>query len=223
MNQEQKKLLSKYRSSILIELILLSGWLIYFVSFVFNYQEAIFYVDKNAPYIVQLVFLMTYFLDGILIAIFVSFLLVTLHIFLIVFLLLKRSRRTKSDAVILTFTIGSFLFFSICLVLNLLWPVFVLVLIFSMTSVYITYVLSKQFYGKELFTTEPEGIVESAGPFVSEEEVHTYFISFCRYWEPYYNEQGFELFQVVRKESSEKYYLDITISRFEADEETMTS
>ncbi|WP_034860083.1 hypothetical protein [Enterococcus caccae] len=212
--KKKKKYYQKYRNYYFCEFILLIGWITNFMFFSKFYEEAIFYVDKNARFMIQLLFIVTYYFDELLKYLFVVFLLMTLNLFLLMTFYIKNRRETNSQRE-MNVSILVFLLIiainGIALLTTIIWPLFLLLFIAALTIVYIIYVITKYLYEeKEEFYEENE-LVKSEGPFPTKEAAEKYAEEFLAHWTDYFSKNGYTLTEFTKYDEKNEWHVEIIV------------
>ncbi|MBO0475381.1 hypothetical protein IGL98_003269 [Enterococcus sp. DIV0840] len=186
------------------------AWSAYFLLFSNFYKEAAFYTDKNANIILQVLFLTTYHLDEILLYLALAFVLLTIHQLIVLYFFIKEQKnldvKNKNQLII----VGYLLLLVSCvigLLYNLLWPLFLLVVIFSGTAVYTIHAITKYLYEDDQNMYLHNENIKMEGPFATEEEVQNFINEFNKYWESYFYKKGFEIHSKVELDDSNGYFV----------------
>lgn len=193
------------------------AWSLYFLFFNSFYKEAVFYVDKKAGIVIQLLFLTTYYLDVILVYIALAFVLLTIHQLIIVYFFINEQKKlttNKKVQPIIWLLIFLLIICSIILMANFIWPLFLLTLIFSSTVVYIIYVTTKYMYEDSRNIYENNENIKLEGPFKTKEDAQAYVSEFDNYWKDYFDKKGFFIHSNIELEESDSYFVYLyTISK----------
>ncbi|ALS36829.1 hypothetical protein ATZ35_06565 [Enterococcus rotai] len=212
-----KERFKKYKLYFLNLLFIAMAWSLYFLFFNSFYKEAAFYIDKKAGIVIQLLFLTTYYLDAILVYIALAFILLTIHQLIIVYFFINEQKKLTVNKKVQPI-IWLFLFlFIICLIglmANLIWPLFLLTLVFSSTVVYIIYVATKYIYEDTQNLYENNENIKLEGPFKTKEEAQAYVSEFDCYWKDYFDKKGFSIHSNIELDDSNNYFVYLyTISK----------
>lgn len=212
--KEKKNYYLNYRNYYLCEVILVIGWVTNFILFSRFYEEAVFYVDKKAKFIIQLLFMVNYYLDDLLKFLFVSFLLMTLNLFLILMFYIKNQRSVMKQKAI-TYSIILFLAIiginGIALLKTIVWPLFLLIFITSLTIVYIIYVITKYLHEEKDESYEENERIKVAGPFQTKEMAETYSEEFLAHWAKEFEKKGYCLINNINNDSKNEWHVEITV------------
>ncbi|WP_375179647.1 hypothetical protein [Enterococcus rotai] len=203
-----------YKTYYLAGVALIIGWIIYIVSFWKFYQDMYFWVDKGVRYVVQLLFISSFYLTEIMVYTTFYFLLLLASLFLLLFFFLKNIKEDSVGKGMLGtfFGFGAIpLFCSITLLVTLCWPYFLAILIASFVVVYITYVITKYLYedNQEHYTNGE--CIKEEGPFSQLEEAEKYSTDFITYWAPHFMKQSFTLVSDI-SQKEEGYLVKIYTS-----------
>lgn len=212
--KDKKNYFQKYRSFYLYEIALLMGWITNFILFSRFYENIVFYVDRKARFIIQLLFTVNYYLGDLLKYLFVSFLLMTLNLLLILMFHIK-NKREGNELKAVRYSIIVFLAIiginCVMLLRTIVWPLFLLLFIFSLTIVYITYVITNYLYEeKDEFYEENERL-KVEGPFQSKEAAEKYIKEFLAHWADYFTKKGYCLVESISCDEKNEWYIEITI------------
>ncbi|EOL46366.1 hypothetical protein I580_01635 [Enterococcus caccae ATCC BAA-1240] len=209
--KDKKKYYEKYRNYYFCEIVLLVGWITNFILFSRFYKESIFYVDKQAKLVIQILFMVNYYLEDVLLYLFVSFLVMTLNLLLILMFYIKskqsmvRQKEMKYSMILFLIIIG---INAIALLNTIIWPLFLLVFIFSLTVVYIIYVITKYLYeGKDELYEDNELIKIEVG-FQTKEEAEKYTEEFLTYWADDFERKGYRLVDSIKKDPKKEWYVE---------------
>lgn len=212
--KDKRNYYQKYRGYYLGQLILLVGWITNFILFTRFYEGAMFYVDKNAKFIIQLLFIVNYYLSDVLTYLFVAFLLMTLNLFLLLMFYTKNKRegikqkeRTYSMIVFLAIIGIS----AITLLITIIWPLFLLLFIVSLTIVYIIYVITKSLYEEKDESYEENEMVKVEGPFQTREAAEEYTKEFLAHWTDYFANKGHKLAGSIKCDEKNEWYVEIIV------------
>lgn len=212
--KDKKNYYQKYRIYYLCEAVLVIGWITNFILFSRFYEEAVFYVDKKAKFIIQLLFMVNYYLDDLLKFLFVSFLLMTLNLFLILMFYIKNKRSVTKQKEI-TYALILFLVIiginGITLLKTIVWPLFLLIFITSLTIVYIIYVITNYLYEEKDESYEENEQIKAAGPFQTKEMAETYSEEFLAHWANEFEKKGYCLVNNINNDSKNEWYVEITV------------
>lgn len=205
-----KKTIDKNKIIITNLLVLMIAWSIYFSFFLSFYKEASFYVDKNEKIVVQLLFIMTYYLYESLLFLVCALILMTVHQLIMLYFFIKGRKELSSNRQV-TFWMLTILLAGcvIGLLDNLMWPLFILVMIFSSTIVYITYAITKYIYEDDQTLYLHNEQIKTMGPYQSREEARIAADEFIEYWSDYFSEKGFELLSSLEQGTEGKYTVEI--------------
>ncbi|WP_430603205.1 hypothetical protein IGJ02_000566 [Enterococcus sp. DIV0724b] len=212
--KDKKNYYQKYRYYYLGEILLLIGWITNFVFFSRFYEEAIFYVDKNAKLIIQLLFVVNYYLEDLLKYLFVAFLLMTLNLFLILIFYIKNKQEVTKQKE-MNYSMIAFLVLLvvnvIALMTTIIWPLFLLLFIVSMTIVYIIYVITKYLYEEKDDRYEENETVKVEGPFQTKEAAEKYSKEFLAHWTDYFTKKGYNLVEYIECDASNEWHVEIIV------------
>ncbi|MBO0474051.1 hypothetical protein IGL98_000613 [Enterococcus sp. DIV0840] len=212
--KDKKNYYQKYRNYYLCEIVLLIGWITNFILFSRFYEEAVFYVDKNAKFIIQLLFMVNYYLDDLLKYLFVAFLLMTLNLFLILMFYIKNKQeisKTKEmnySMILFLVLIGINV---IALLTTIIWPLFLILFIVSMTIVYIIYVVTNYLYEEKDERYEENETVKLEGPFQTKEAAEKYSKEFLAHWADYFSKKGYRLAEFVKCDANNEWHVEIIV------------
>ncbi|MBO0439838.1 hypothetical protein [Candidatus Enterococcus ikei] len=212
--KDKKNYYQKYRSYYLCEIVLLIGWITNFVFFSRFYEEAVFYVDKNAKFIIQLLFMVNYYLDDLLKYLFVVFLLMTLNLFLILMFYIKNKQEVNKQKE-MNYSMIVFLVLLIINVITLMttiiWPLFLLLFIVSMTIVYIIYVITNYLYEEQDELYEENETVKLEGPFQTKEAAEKYSKEFLAHWTDSFTKKGYSLVEFIKSDANNEWHVEIIV------------
>lgn len=214
-----KENFNKYKMYYISEGIFLIGWAIYFFFFFQVYNEAVFYVDKEASYIIQLLFLMEYYFGGLFIFFVIGFLLLIANLYNILLYSIRMNQTkkiTQPRLPILVFII----FYILCavgLLVTKLWIIFLLLIVLAITIVYITYAMTKSQKDNEIY--EENEVVKQFGPFSTTEEAKNRAQEFVSYWQEEFKENGYTLISDIYSEKANEYTVDICVKSIEEDKD----
>lgn len=212
--KEKKNYYQKYRNYYLCELLLLIGWLTNFVLFSKFYEAAIFYVDKNAKFMIQLLFMVNYYLDDLLKYLFVAFLLMTLNLFLMLMFYIKNQREAIKQKEMNYSMVGFLLIIGInviALMKTILWPLFLLLFIVSLTIVYIIYVITTYLYEEKDEQYEENEIVKLEGPFQTKEAAESYTKEFLAHWTDHFAKKDYRLMERINQDEKNGWHVEIIV------------
>lgn len=189
----------------------------YFYTF---YKDAIIYIDHGGSYINQLLFIITYYLPNVSLALIYIYILFTAQLYLIMAVFMKKKALFKTEInihvylSIITLVITTYLFLS-----TLLWLPILIVIIFSFTSAYITYVIVNEFNSIERYIEKNNGVVQVTSSFSTKEEALDYFDKFKESLEFYNIHNGENYFLIYTlEEIDNNQKLLITITTVKPDE-----
>ncbi|OJG22689.1 hypothetical protein RU98_GL001963 [Enterococcus caccae] len=212
--KDKKNYYQNYRYYYLGQIILLIGWVTNFILFSTFYKEAMFYVDKEAKFIIQLLFVVNYYLSDVLTYLFVAFLLMTFNLFLLLMFYIKNKREgikqkemTYSTIMFLTI-IG---LNAIALLMTILWPLFLLLFIISLTIVYIIYVITKSLYEEKDETYEENELVKIEGPFQTKEAAEEYTKEFLAHWTDHFAKKEHRLVAFTNCDEKNEWHVEIIV------------
>lgn len=210
----------KYKLYYLSEAIFLVGWLIYFVLFFQLYQEASFYVDQGAKYIIQLLFLMEYYFSNLFMYFIIGFLLLVANLYSILFYSIKMKQEKKiiQPKLPIQVSIGLYILCVGGLLLTKLWVIFLLLIILAVTIVYITYAMTKSQKDGDTIYEENE-VVKQLGSFSTAEEAQSRAQEFVVYWQEEFQENGYTLASDIYNEKNNEYTVDIYVKSIEQDKD----
>ncbi|OTN83841.1 hypothetical protein A5819_003660 [Enterococcus sp. 7E2_DIV0204] len=212
--KEKKNYYQTYQRYYFGEIALLIGWITNAVLFSRFYEEAIFYVDKRDKFIIQLLFMVNYYLDDLLKYLFVAFLLMTLNLFLILMFYIKNRQEVIKRKEML-YSIIVFLVLIginvIALLTTIVWPLFLLLFIVSMTIVYIISVITKYLYEEKDERYEENEIVKVEGPFQTKEAAEEYVNEFLDHWTEYFVGKGYILISEMAFDDEYKWNVEIIV------------
>ncbi|EOH92903.1 hypothetical protein UAW_02944 [Enterococcus haemoperoxidus ATCC BAA-382] len=204
----------KYKLYYVAGVTVIIAWFVYLVFFWNFYHEMYFWVDKDVRYVVQLIFISSFYLTEIMIVTTCYFLLLLSSLFLLFFFFFKNIKEVsfgKSTLVtMICFGIVP-LCCSISLLVTLCWPYFLAMLIASFAIVYITYAITKYLYEDNQERYTDKECIKEAGPFSQREEAETYSNEFISYWMPYFKKQSFTLVSEI-KHKDKGYLVEIYTS-----------
>lgn len=190
------------------------GWISYVLIFSSFYQDMILYVDSNARYLIQFIFISNFYLPELLVYTFIYFLLMLASLFLLFFFYFKNKKErefNKKKKYILLFFFSIIVVTSIFLLFTIAWPYFLCILIASFTVVYITYAITKYLYEEQTEVYQDGDCVKELGSFNTIEEAQKYGQEFSRYWMPYFKERGFYITELSEKEEDGTYKIALYI------------
>lgn len=196
----------------LSEGVCLISWGMYLYFFYFFYHESIFFVDESARFTIQLLFVTTYYLKSILLYLVLALTLMTVNLVIILLIVNQNKRKPVCSNVV--FVVISLLGAGgviVGLLRTLLWPYFVIIMIFSFTIVYVIHVLTlpKYEWKKERYVHQE--VIKVTGPFRTKEETDQYVNDFFDYWMPYFNEQELKLTHQVKCDEHNEFYVTILV------------
>jgi len=204
----------KYRGYYFGGGIVIISWISYLLTFAPFYQEMVFYVDKSARYLVQLIFISSFYLPELLVYTFIYFLLMLTSLFLLFFFYFKNKKEKEFDKkkkYVVLFFVLIIIIPTIFLLRTIAWPYFLLVLITSLTVVYITYAITKYLYEEQAELYKDGDCVKELGSFRSIEEAHEYGQEFSKYWKSYFEEKGYSITELSEKEENGTYKIALYI------------
>ncbi|WP_430604107.1 hypothetical protein [Enterococcus sp. DIV0724b] len=212
--KDKKKYYEKYRKYYFCEIVLLIGWIINFILFSRFYEESIFYVDKQAKLLIQLLFLVNYYLNDLVLYLFVSFLLMTLNL-LVILMLCIESRKSVSKQYKIKYIMILMLIIiginAVALLKTIIWPLFLLLFIFSLTVVYIIYVITNYLYEGKDETYEENELVKKEEGFQTKEEAEKYSKEFLSYWAEDFEKNGYRLVNSIKKDQKNEWYVEFIV------------
>nr|MBO1354333.1 hypothetical protein [Enterococcus sp. DIV0212c] len=203
-----------YRMYYFYELMLLIGWVVNFILFSKFYEEAFFYVDKKANFIVQLLFMVNFYLEDILKYLFITFLLMTLNLFLILMFYIK-NKKELTDSKKMTYSLIVFLVIlginGVAMLKTIVWPLFLLLFIASLTIVFIIYVITKYLYEEKDEFYEENEVVKKQGSFQTKEEAEQYAKDFITHWLEYFEKKGYTLMDSITEGEENEWYVEVIV------------
>lgn len=212
--KDKKNYYQKYRNYYLCEIGLLIGWITNFVLFSRFYEEALFYVDKNAKFIIQLLFMVNYYLDDLLKYLFVAFLLMTINLFLVLMFYIKNKQEVTKQKE-MTYSMVGFLVLIvmnvIALMTTIIWPLFLLLFIVSMTIVYIIYVITNYLYEEKEEQYEENETVKIEGPFQTKEAAEKYTEEFLAHWTDHFSKKNYNLVECIKSDATNEWHVEIIV------------
>ncbi len=205
----------KYKLYYISEGIFLISWLIYFLFFFQLYQEASFYVESGAKYIIQLLFLMEYYFSSLFMYFIIGFLLLVANLYSILLYSIKMKQEKKTMQLKLPkqVFIGLYILCAGGLLLTKLWVIFLLLIILAATIVYITYAMTKSQKDNDIY--EENEVVKQMGPFSTAEEAQNRAREFVTYWQEEFKENGYTLASDIYNEKENEYTVDIYVKSIE--------
>ncbi|WP_086314463.1 hypothetical protein A5821_002034 [Enterococcus sp. 7F3_DIV0205] len=210
----------KYKLYYISEGVFLISWLIYFVLFFQLYQEASFYVDQGAKYIIQLLFLVEYYFNSLFIYFIMSFLLLVANLYSILLYSIKMKQEKKKIQFKFSMQVfmGLYILCAGALLLTKLWVLFLLLIILAVTVVYITYAMTKSQKDNDTVYEENE-VVKQLGSFSTAEEAQSRAQEFATYWQEEFQENGYTLVSDIYNEKENEYTVDIYVKSIEKDKD----
>ncbi|WP_207695811.1 hypothetical protein DOK67_0001475 [Enterococcus sp. DIV0212c] len=212
--KKKRNYYQKYRSYYLGEVVLLIGWFTNAVFFSMFYEKAVFYVDKNAKFIIQVLFMMNYYLEDVLKHLFVAFVLMTLNLFLILMFYVKNKREVIKQKE-MSYSIVLFLMIIVvggtALLRTILWPLFLLLFITSLTIVYIIYVITNYLYEEKDEAYEENELVKIEGPFQTKEAAEKYSKEFLAHWTDNFAKKGYSLVEYIKCDANNEWHVEIIV------------
>ena len=212
--KDKQNYYQKYRRYYIGQFLLLVGWITNFILFSRFYEGAMFYVDKNAKFIIQLLFIVNYYLRDVLTYLFVSFLLMTFNLFLLLMFYTKNKRegvkqKERIYAIIVCLAIIGIN--ALTLALTILWPLFCLLFVLSLTIIYIIYVITKSLYEEKNEGYEEGELVKVEGPFETKATAEAYTEEFLTHWTDYFAKKGYTLVSFIKHDEENEWYVEIII------------
>ncbi|MGM0218063.1 hypothetical protein [Enterococcus sp. AZ126] len=201
----------KYKMYYLVGITLIFSWLIYLISFWHFYQEMSFWVDKGVRYIVQLIFISSFYLTEVMVYTSIYFLLLLSSLFLSFFYFFENKKEGEIRKItwVMIFGFGFITFLCSCvLFITLCWPYFLAIFIASFVILFITYAITKYLYEDNQDRYIDNECIKKAGPFTQLEEAETYSNEFISYWAPYFIKHSFRLVYEI-KHRDEGYLVEI--------------
>lgn len=206
----------KYKLYYISEGIFLISWLIYFVLFFQLYNGALFYVDREAKYIIQLLFFMEYYFSSLFIYFIIGFLLFVANLYniLLYSIKMKQENNTIQPKLPIQVFIGLYILCAGGLLLTKLWIIFLLLIILAVTIVFITYAMTKSQKDNDTVYEENE-VVKQIGPFSTAKEAQSRAQEFATYWQEEFKEHGYTLVSDIYNETENEYTVDIYVKSIE--------
>ncbi|MGM0218053.1 hypothetical protein [Enterococcus sp. AZ126] len=211
MTKTSRDYFEKYKRYYLAGGALVISWLIYLIFFWNFYHEMYFWVGKDVRYVVQLIFISSFYLTEIMVFTTLYFLLLLASLFLLLFFFFKNIKEFSfgKGALVTIIGFGTIpLLSSISLLATLCWPYFLVMLIASFVIVYITYAITKYLYEDNQEQYTDNECIKEAGPFSQQEEAERYSNEFIAYWAPYFIKRSFNLVSEIKQED-EGYLVEI--------------
>lgn len=214
MTKQSNNYNKKYRGYYFGGGIMIISWISYLLIFAPFYQEMVFYVDKSARYLVQLIFISSFYLPELLVYTFIYFLLMLSSLFLLFFFYFKNKKErefTKKKKYMVIFFFAIIVIPSIYLLCTIAWPYFLFILIASLTVVYITYAITKYLFEEQTEQYQAGDCIKELGSFKTIEEAQKYGEEFSKYWRNYFKERGFYITEISEKEEGGTYKIALYI------------
>lgn len=204
----------KRTTHVLMEAVLLFSWIGYVVYFSAPYQEAIFYMGQQSSWLHQIFFVTEFYLNELLQALVLFFVLLTLTILLALFFKLKHSQQKNSDKGIQVQAVVSFILglaVSVLVLTTVLWPLFLLLEFLSLVVVYSIYAITKHIYGDREEVYQAGDVVKKKDGFPTIDAAKQYQEEFVQNWTSYFYDRGFELISAIQKEEHETFSVQVTL------------
>lgn len=189
------------QNAMLTKLILLIAWIAYFAYFFKFYQEAIEFGDGETDLLIRILYITNYRLNGLLLCIFISFILIIVSFISILSFYYKNKKllgNSDDDSyrknyrfvrnistVIMFFILSTYLF-------NQLWPVLTVVMLLSFIVVFIIWTIVRLSY--EVETDEKEELL-----FASKAEAQEFITS---------NQLNLNEYYIIKNEQKEFYHIE---------------
>lgn len=215
-----KEYLKKNKLYFIGEGLFICSWYVYYVFFCKFYNEAFFYVEKKAKLIIQLLFMTTYYSTEVLIYSTIAFMLMTLNLLLfLLFFIQNKQKNTvqkQTKAVLIVFLL-MFSVIQVKLLSTILWPIFLILVILSLTVIYIIFAVTKYLYEENEIEYEENEPLKVAGPFENLEEANDFSKEFLLYWQDYFSKKNLKLEYSINQGEQNKYFVDFNIKSIESE------
>lgn len=203
MIQKVKMTQKRVKLFLLIEGLVIASWLLYLSNFYLFYKEAYFYVDKRMTLFLQLLsFLNNNWLESIGYFSLSFILFVALFFLVAIFYFLKKKGAIQS--IVAYFVYGIAISISVSLLFTILWSGFLIIILLSMSVVYITFVLSLNLARKEEFYEED--VIEILGPCNTKKEIEEKVESYLKQVS---DKETVSLEVEIYSDDMQQYYADI--------------
>ncbi|GGD00599.1 hypothetical protein [Enterococcus wangshanyuanii] len=204
--------MGKYKTYYIFEGICLISWVVYLGLFLQLYKEAIFYVDSNAAFIIQLLFLVEYYFSSLFTYFIIGFLLITSNLYVLLFFHIKSKQNREFNLIRYSLIIFLVIFLiSVGILLQTkLWPIFLLLVVLAATIVFITYALTKH-QEDEVADYGVNEIVKELGPFSTEEIAMENTNNFFDYWQKHFEKTNYVLAYDMHKNNDSEYSVEIYV------------
>ncbi|MGX7243616.1 hypothetical protein ACWOC1_02065 [Enterococcus quebecensis] len=212
--RDKKNYYQKYRRYYIWEGLLLSGWGINFMFFSKFYEHAVFYIDKKDKFIIQLLFLMNYYLQDILKYLLIGFVLMTLNVLLVLMFYIQNKRgdikKKEMNGSMIAFLLG-IIVNGIALMRTIIWPLFLVLFIASLTIVYIIYVITTYLYEDKDEFYEDNEQVKIEAHFQTKEDAEKYAKEFMAHWNDYFEKKGYRLVNHVKYDGKNQWHVEFVV------------
>jgi hypothetical protein len=190
-----------------MEGIIVSAWIGYIFKFYSFYKEAYFYTDKRLSIFLRMLSFLNNNWSEIVIYFILSFLLMSITLFLTYLLYIIANKNEKRHNKIIL--ISMFVNFLSCLslLINICGFIFGTIFILAASLVYIIFILANVGSSKGAFHYEEGELVDTKGPFETEEEAHKEMTLFFNQWQ----QNKIILDEEIYIESDNKYYVDFYV------------
>lgn len=190
-----------------IEGIIVSAWIGYLFKFYSFYKEAYFYTDKRLTVFLRMLSFLNDNWNEIFIYFILSFLLMTITLFLTYLLYTIANKNKKRHNKFILISIFVNFFSCLSLLINICGFIFAVILTLASSLVYIIFIFSKLSSTKEKFDYEEGEIIEVKGPFETKEEAQMEINTFFSKWK----EAKYTLDDEIYLDEDDKYYVDIYV------------
>lgn len=180
----------------------------------------IYWVNKDARYLVQLVFISNFYLPELLAYTFIYFMLMVMSLYLLFFFYFKNKKENDVEGktiAIIVISIIAILVASIALLMTVFWPYALFSFIASFTVVYSTYAITKHLYEESPVNYKDNECVKEESSFKTNEEAQKYLNEFSEYWAPYFKDRGFYLAEQIDQAEDGTYRIAIYIKKTKKD------
>ena len=99
----------------------------------------------------------------------------------------------------------------LALLKTIVWPLFLLLFITSLTIVYIIYVITKYLYEDHDESYEENERIKEAGPFQTKEMAETYSEEILAHWTEEFEKKGYCLVNNINIDSKDEWYVETTV------------
>lgn len=190
-----------------MEGIIVSAWIGYLIKFYSFYKEAYFYTDKRLSVFLRMLSFLNNNWNEIFIYFILSFLLITITLFLtyLLYILVIKNEKRHNNFILLPIFVN--ILSCLSLLMNICGFIFGIIIILAASLVYIIFILANLGSSKETIQYEEGELVDTKGPFETEEEAHKEMTLFLNTWQ----QDKVILEEEIYIETDNKYYVDFYV------------